>query len=256
MTAEDPSHHAPLGRRFSRIIGGPRIGARIFERRRLLVPGTARGIVDRIAAYAHPGLDPARVDPAIVAFFEDTASLELAIRSRWRFPMSVLWLVGRLAMLLIGQFVLPRRTGRVVTRIAAIDAGRDGRPAPRAAIRTYTGGGTFQAVAYATYRHYMSASFPLPGGQIGALLRLDAIPGGVALTSRRDGDEAGVWFVVGRLPIRSPLGERLALWPAGAPEAPRELADAPFAPMLVGQHEQRIFGWRFVTHDYWFRRLP
>ncbi len=248
----------------SRIGGRLHVGAGFFARRGLVVDGQPRGLVDRIADLANPGLDVARIHPAIVPFFEDTAALDLEIHSRWRGPMIVVWLVARCTMWLAGQFVLPLRRARIATRVVAIDAAADGRADARGVIRTYAGGGVMQVVAYATWARngtrYMSASFPMPLGKIAGILRLDANgedPDGhlaVALTSaRRAGDDAGVWFAIGRLAIPLPLGERLALWGAGMACAPADLS--PGDATIVGRHEQRLFGIRFVTHDYRFRPL-
>ena len=251
----------------SRLGGSLRIGADFYARRGAIAAKhpAPRGLVDRLADLAHPGLDVARVHPAIAVFFEDTASLELRIESRWRFPFSIGWRLLRPLMRWIGQFVLPVHEATVVTRVLALDADEDGRSDARAAIRTYTGTGeVMQVVAYATHERggarFMSAAFPLPGGQVLGILRLDAIgedEGGrlsVALTSARRGDDAGVRFVLGRVAIRAPLGERIELWAAGMRGAPEDLDASAFeGTTIVGRHEQRIFGVRFVTHRYWFR---
>jgi len=240
--------------RFSRLSGRLRIGADFFARRGAIVAGTPRGVVDRIADLAHPGIDTARVHPAVAAFFEDTGGLELVIRSHWRWPFSWLWWLWRHVMRLIGQFVLPLREARVTTAVHALDAAADGRPGARAVIRSYADTGrVMQVVAYATWtrgdRSYMSAAFPLPGGQVAGILRLDPLPeDAIELTSRRrDRDDAGVWLVLGPLALRSPFGERIRLWPCTTPASPLPGAT------LAGEHVQTLFGIRFVTHHYWFR---
>lgn len=253
---------------FSRFAGALRVGADFFARRGALVDrGPApRGLVDRLTDLSNPGIDVTRVHPAIAAFFEDTSRLELLVRSEWRFPFSIGWLVFRWFMRLVGQFVLPAREGRIVTRVAALDTSRDGRADARAVIRTYAHDeSVMQVVAYATWARadarYMSAAFPMPLGQIAGILRLDAIGVddegrlAVALTSaRRGGDDAGVWFVIGPFSFRAPLEERLELWAPGMPGVPAELAgDALPGATIVGRHVQRLFGIRFVTHRYWFR---
>lgn len=247
----------------SRLAGTFRIGDDFYARRGAIVAAepAPRGLVDRIADLAHPGIDVSRVPPAIVAFFEDTASLELRIESRWRFPFSIGWRLMRPVMRWIGQFVLPVRTGRILAHVHALDASKDGRSDARAVIRTYADTReVFQVVAYATWQRggarYMSAAFPLPAGQILGILRLDALDGGgVALTSeRRAGDDAGVFACIGPFTIRAPLGERIELWAAGTPGVPTDLDSSPEeGATLVGRHEQRLFGVRFVTHRYWFR---
>jgi hypothetical protein len=40
------------------------------------------------------------------------------------------------------------------------------------------------------------------------------------------------------------------------PGAPPDLDPSEFpGTTVIGRHEQRLFGVRFVTHDYWFRPL-
>jgi hypothetical protein len=248
----------------SRLGGSLRVGAAFFVERGALVTADPApcGLVNRLADLAHAGIDVGRVHPAIAVFFEDTAALELRIESRWRFPFSIAWRIARPFMRWIGQFVLPLGEARVLTRVMAIDARRDGRASARAVLRTYADTGEImQVVAYATWEQggarYMSAAFPLPGGQILGILRLDPIgdEGAVALTSaRRDGDDAGVRAVIGGVAIRAPLGEHLEMWAPGMRGAPADLDPSAFeGATIVARHEQRIFGVRFVTHRYWFR---
>jgi hypothetical protein len=257
--------------RFARLPGGLRVGADYFTRCGALASSAAtppRGLVDRLSDLANPSIDVARVHPAIAVFFEDTASLELLVRSHWRFPFSLVWRVVRPLMKWIGQFVLPLREGRIATRLLALDPARDGRADARAVIREYTGSGdVMQVVAYATWAagdaRFMSATFPLPGGHIAGILRLDRIAEdedgrlAVALSSAsRDGDGAGIWYVLGSRGLRAPLGEHISLWAAGTSCAPPELdRDVLEGATIVGRHEQRAFGVRFVTHDYWFRPM-
>jgi hypothetical protein len=254
---------------FSRLRGGLRIGSGFFAKQQALSHATVeppRGLVDRMADLANPGLEVGRIHPAIAVFFEDTARLELQIRSHWRFPFSVLWWLGRPIMRWIGQFVLPADEARIVTRVLALDPARDGRSDARGIIREYTDtGAVMQVAAYATWEHagarYMSAAFPLPGGHITGILRLDPIGEddegriAVVLTSKaRDGDDAGIWAVVGSFGLRVPLGESIAFWAAGMRGAPADLDRTVLAgATILGRHEQRVFGVRFVTHDYWFR---
>jgi hypothetical protein len=259
--------------RFSRFAPGLRVGADVFTRHGLALPaGTAaaRGIVDRMTDLANPSIDVSKVHPAIVSFFEETSSLELHVRSRWRFPFSVGWRLLRPVMRWIGQFVLPRHEGegRILTRTFGLDGARDGREGARGLVRTYADSGeVMQAVAYATWERqgvrYMSASFPLPGGQLSGILRLDVTSEdddgrlAVALSSAaRDGDDACVWLVVGPFALPSPFGERIDLWAPGMRGAPPELEPPALdGATIVGRHEQRLFGIRFATHLYWFRPL-
>ncbi|MBX3228638.1 MAG: hypothetical protein KIT84_08300 [Labilithrix sp.] len=251
----------------SRLTGSFRVGADFFARQGLVVTDGAapRGVVDRVADLANAAVDTARIDPALVPFFEETSALDLRIRSRWRFPFSIGWRLARVVARWIGQLVLPRHEARIRTEAFAIDAARDGRADVRAIVRTYADTGeVFQAMAYATWERggtrYMSAAFPLPFGCLMGLLRLDAIARdgdvvrAVALTSAaQDGDDAGVWLTLGRIAIPLPLGERLELWAPGTEGAPDEPPPEGAPPAtILGRHVQTCFGVRVVTHHYWF----
>lgn len=269
-------------RRFSLLWGGLRLGADWFERSELLAShepvNAPRGLADALADFENPALDARRVHPAIAPFFEDPGALALRIESRWRGPFDVAWRwLLRPLLGWVGQFYLPAHEGEIATRVFAIDRHADGRSDARGVVRSYANGPdagrVMQVVSYATWARgglrgpgvtrYMSATFPLPGGHIAGLLRLD--PNGedesgrlaVALSSTRQGDDAGVYFVFfGRIPVRLPLGERLSLWAAGSKLAPADLDASRFpGTTLVGRHEQRLGGIRLVTHDYWFRPL-
>jgi hypothetical protein len=254
----------------SRLRGGLRVGLDFFARRGALAsPATRapRGIVDRMSDYAHPGMDTSRIHPAIARFFEDTGSLALHVESHWRFPASLGWWLFRGVMRAVGQFVLPWKSADIVTRVFAIDTAVDGRDDARAVVRTYEGTGEImQVVSYATWRRgdtgYMSAAFPLPGGHVAGILRLDANGEddegrlAVALTSSARGDDAGVWLVLGPVALPALLDERLELWATGTKTAPREIDEGAWPDAtIVGRHEQRLLGVRFVTHHYWFSPL-
>lgn len=258
-----------MAARLSRFVGGLRIGPDFFERVGAVAPpapGAAepRGVVDRMADLASPSVDPDRVHPAIARFFDDTASLELRVVSRWRFPASIVWPLARRLMRALGQFVLPQRTARIATRVARLDPAADGRDgiAPRAVVRTYEGSGeVMQAVAYGTARigdaSLMSAVFPMPGGHVWGRLRLVATgedsDGRVSVALTSDGPGAGVFLVIGGLALPSPFAERLALWSPEMSHCPADLdPSVARGASVVGRHEQRFFGFRFVVHDYGF----
>lgn len=260
-----------MGRKWSRLGGGLRIGASFFERRGVLAPeraakGSPKGVVDAMADLGNPEVDVARVHPDVARFFDDTGSLELHIVSQWRFPFSIMWWLVRPILALIGQFVLPRREARILTRVLPLDTARDGRADARVVIREYADTGeVMQAVAYATWANgdtrFMNAAFPLPGGHLTGVLRLHVVGEddegrlAVGVTSRpRNGDGAGVWYVIGGVAIPLPLEERLDLWAPSMASAPQPL-DLDMLPgaTIVGRHEQRCCGVRMVTHRYWFR---
>lgn len=249
---------------FSRLRGGLRIGPRFFGRAHALGSGPPpRGLVDRIEAYAHPGIDVARVDPSLLPFFLDPGSLVLRIRSRWRGLFALLWLLARPFAMLVGQLVLPLSRAEVRTEVLALDPAVDGRPDVRGVLRRHAGGAIMQVVAYATHvrgdAHFMHASFPIPLGHLAGVLRLDPIGEtadgrlAVELTSRAKEDDAAIWIVHPLGSFRAPLGEQLRLWPAGSALAPADLdPEVTRGARFVGRHTQTCFGWVVVEHDYGF----
>jgi hypothetical protein len=257
--------------RWSSISGGLRIGVDFFDRIGAVVreERAPRGLVDALERLAHPGMPTERVHPEVRGFFERTADYELHIEPRYAPGFRIIALALRFLAGLIGQLVYPARASIIRTRIFAIDRERDGRRDARAVVRTYEPGGrAMQIAAYATFEHggagYMSVAFPVLFGNVAGVLRLDPIGEdaegrlAVALASWSpagpDG-EAGVWFGRGRRRVRLPFRETLRLWAPGMPGAPA-VDDGRFpGTTIVGEHEQRVFGARFVTYTYWFRPL-
>jgi hypothetical protein len=229
---------------WSRLAGTVRIGPHWLDRYRK--DRDVHGIVDHIGDWANPGIDVAKVHPAVVAFFERTDALDLHIETRWRFPVSIVWWFRPL-MRWLGQFVLPWKSADIETRVFGLDPENEGRRDARAVIRTYRDtGDVMQAVSYGTRREngagYMNAAFPLLFGHVAGVLRLDPYrDDGALLTTVRRGDHPGVWFVIFGLPIRTPFGERFYLWPGDERDA-----------FVCGRHEQYFCGVRLVTHRYWF----
>jgi hypothetical protein len=258
---------------FSRLRARVRVGGDFFER-----VGAARddlpappGLVDRLDALAHPGVDVAQVHPSVAAFFLAPATLRLRVQSTWHGPFALLWRWMRPVLGAVGQFYLPRDRAVIDARTLALDPARDGRPDARGVLRSYLDRRVMQVVAYATLRAggagYMSTAFPLPFGALCGVLRRDPLGGehggalGARLTSRRVrvDEPTGIWFapLVGpAFPL--PLEETIDLWPAAAAAAPEALrAGAAPGDTLVGRHVQRLSGARFATHAYWFApRLP
>lgn len=256
-------------RAFSRIVGTPHIGARFFHRVGLVAADRPAppGLVDRLEDLAPEGTSLARVPAAVRAFFEDTASLDLHVRSRWHPLARLAWRALRPLFVRVGQLALPLDAATVRTTMLALDAAREGRDGVRGVVRTMTpGDAVFQVFAYSVEREAdearMSVAIPWPLGHLAGKLRLDVHeaqgegPASVTLTSRRRrrSEGVGVWFVRGRLALRLPLDEALRLWSADAEDAPvprgaREWSDA----TVVARHTQRLFGLRVVEHTYLFR---
>jgi hypothetical protein len=244
------------------------VGAGFFERTcidRAAPPPL--GIVDDVSVLSRRGLDATRIHPDVVAFFERTGDLELLIVPDWQPGFRNLvrlyrWLADR-----IGQLRPPLRRERIRTLMVPLLEGADGRPGARGVLRLYQDGSAMQVLSYAVHQRagtgYLSVAFPFPCACLLGVLRLDAIGEDAAgrlsveLTSeRRDGDEAGVWAVVGPLRVRLPLGETMKIWSA-AGEGHRVDAIVLPGSTVVSLHEQRLFGRPVVRFTYWLRpRAP
>lgn len=250
--------------RFSRFAAGWRVGADFFERRKAVVSGAAPplGLVDAASELAGRTVDAARIHPAARRFLERTGELELVVHSRWSGWAWPLWRVARPIFGAVGQLVLPLRQATIRTRLFALDAAADGRPGARGVVREYADTGRpMQTMAYAVHAAadgpYMSTALPLPLGNLTGQLRLEAIDedpdGRLAVRLTSDAPSGGVWFVTSLVALRLPLRETLSLWGADMECAPADLDPGVVrGTVLVGRHEQRLFGALAATHDYWF----
>lgn len=249
----------------SRLVGSLPVGADFLARRGLERPDLpARGLVDDLDDLAHAGLPTAGLPPAIRAFYEQTGAHALIVRPRWRRGFRAggrLW--ARIARHL-GQLQLPvtAESGAegLASRIVALDDAADGRRAPRAWIRTFPDGRALYVAVYATHRAgdraYMNIAFPLAGGQLSSVLRVDRRGDGVSVSTRLGGD-CGIWLVlrVGRwrLPIRLPMSETIDVWTAGDPAAPPELRAWAAGYSTIARHDLWLFGIRYLSLDYGMR---
>lgn len=254
-------HHAT--HRFSRIAATLYVGVDFFHRAGLSrddVPAP-RGLVDRFEQLCPPSLDTARLPASVRAFFEDTASLDLHIRTRWHPLARLFWTVGRLVMRAVGQLCLPLDTAHVRTKMIALDGAREGRDDVRGVVRsTVDDGRVFQVFAYGVTEAMMSVAIPLPLGHLAGLLRVELSGDGraVTLTSQRDDGAlpTGVWYVTRYFALPMPLGETLRFWSADDPDAPIAAGDRAWPDAtLVALHTQTLFGLTVVKHTYTFRPL-
>ncbi len=270
FTRAPPPPHARFAPPFSRLAAGLHVGARFFAARGLerTPPPPAsppRGLVDSLDELAHPGNAPAAVAPAIRAFYERTHDHALVVRPRWRAGFRTgARLFARLARRM-GQLQLPVTAERgdegITSRIVAIDPAADGRPSPRAWIRTFADGRAMYVAAYATHTTdgtaYMNIAFPLPGGHLASILRLDNLAGtdGGVILSTRTGGDAGIWLCARAFrrtwPLRLPLAETIAVWTRDDAAAPAELrALAPPGATSIARHELWLCGMHYLTLDY------
>ena len=212
------SHVAPTGRPWSRL-GGGRIGADYFDRHGLTDRNrVARGLLDRMDAWAGHDLHVEDLDPAVRRFFEDTAAAELRVHPTWSWwarPFaSLLRALGERA----GQLALALEPETITGRVVALVD--DPRPGARAWIRT-RGDAPVLVSAYATHRFrgrsYQDVTLPLPIGSLVSTFRPDLDDTALVLSNfapgRARGDE-GCWWVTPWFRLRLPVIEQVILWSA------------------------------------------
>lgn len=251
----------------SRLAGGWHIGARFLVDAGVAreVSPPPRGLVDDLDELAHPGLSPDHVAPAIRAFYQRTGEHEMIVLPSWRMGFRAagrLW--ARLARR-IGQLQLPVRAepggDALVSRIVAVDAVADGRRAPRSWIRTFPDGEALYVAVYSTHRRgdraYMNIAFPLPGGNLTSILRMDHLGDGVTVSTRAGGD-CGIYLalrLLGRTwALRLPMSETIEVWTADDRSAPEALRQWGRGWQLLARHRLWICGLPYLTLDYAMRR--
>lgn len=160
------------------------------------------GIVDSIDRLEGPSFDPARVDPLIREFYENTSRFGLEIVPRWRPWMRLPYLAYREMLARpLGQanapFQLEEVRGGVVSWIDTIDLDGDGNPDFRAWVRAYADSlEPLYVGIYTTFRAgdtgYVSVGFPLPTGSFTATLYPSHLANGdLLLTSRHPDPRVG-----------------------------------------------------------------
>jgi hypothetical protein len=250
---------------FSRLESRFRVGPDFFERIGGVLAGgrSPSGLVDNLSEYRRIDFDPDRVHPAVRAFYEDTAHHELIVSAEWRRGFrSAAHIYKRLASV-IGQmdFPAPRESAlSISSRILPIRDELDGRSNVRAWIRTYSDSGSAVYVAaYATHsvddEAYMNIAFPLPGGNLSSILRIENLdPNGVLLTTlpsvKGVGDQ-GVYFANRLVPLRLPFNETIRVWPAvhASTVLPKHI-EVPPGTSVIAQHDVWLVGVNFLTLNY------
>jgi hypothetical protein len=258
----NPKSELRPGVPFSRLATRFRVGPDFFERTDLLaVDRSPSGLVDDLSEYQRFDFDPYRVDSTVRAFYEDTAHQGLVVSAEWRRGFRLAARVyGKLATL-VGQMnlpVSPERQLLISSRILPLRDELDGRKNVRAWIRTYTDSGdAVYVAAYATHsadgEAYMNIAFPLPGGNLSSILRIENLDSnGVLLTTLRSahGDQ-GVYFANRLVPVRLPIDETIRVWPAAtAPDSFPKALKAPAEVSVVARHEIWLFSIKFLTLHY------
>jgi len=247
----------------SQLVGAWPVDADFFVRRGIArIPDEPpRGLVDNLSDLAHEDMLPAAVEPAIRAFYENTASHDMIVRPRWRFGFRTGARVWAAFARRMGQLQLPVRTETgsegITSRIVALAPDLDGRTSPRAWIRTFPDGRALYVAAYATHRMgdraYMNIAFPVPGGQLSSILRMDLHGRGVRVSTRLGGD-CGIWLVLFGLRIRLPLSETIDVWVAHDPDAPADLRAWADGYTTIARHDLWLFGVPYLSLHYAMRR--
>ena len=150
------------------------------------------GLMDDFSVLRGPWLDPERVHPLIVEFYEHTMRFTLSVSPEWhRRWLPLFWIFRRGFAERVGQFALPfdiadERRG-LETHIDTIDVDRDEIVDLRGWVRTYAGTDeTIFVGIYAAKRldelGYVTVGFPLPDANLTAtLVPANADAGGFVL---------------------------------------------------------------------------
>jgi hypothetical protein len=260
------SRCAPPGPPLSRLTAGLRVGADYFDRGGCVDPvQNIKGFVADLGAYGRYGFDPGTVHPTVRRFYEHTEEFAIDVRAKWSWGFRLAGQLFRLLAQAIGQMNLPLDSARdteMQSRLFAIDSTPDGREAVRVWVRTYRSSGhPVYIAAYSVHRFggvpYMNIAFPLPGGNLSSVMRMDPVPGAPGAlqlstlpVGEQNGD-AGVYFANRFLPVRLPLNETITVWPRTL--APCEIRDrlASDRPGAVyARHDLWLFGIHYLRIDY------
>lgn len=265
-----PARVSPPGIPFSRLAGKRRIGPGFFVAINAipLHLGSPAGLVEKLAEYDGPHFSALRVHANIRNFYEQTGRCRLRVYPRWRRGFRLGARLYRKLSRAVGQMNLPLKAEaageEIESRIVPLDDSQDGRTLVRGWVRTYEETG--EAVYVAAYAHhtwgqhtYMNIAFPLPGGNLTSILRLEEIRGdggenGLLLTTlptaKWVGDE-GVYYVHRLGILRLPFNETISVWAPGMAGIPAELKEyQSLATTVLARHEVGLFGIKFLTLDY------
>ncbi|MBV9229088.1 MAG: hypothetical protein JOZ18_07225 [Chloroflexi bacterium] len=106
----------------------------------------------------------------------------------------------------------------------------------------------------ASFLAYMNIAFPVPGGNITCILRVESMSAGDILLTTfplpNTMKYEGVYFVNCFLPIRLPTQETIHVWAVGTPGIPADLECWSATATLLARHDVWLFGIRLLTLDY------
>lgn len=265
-----PSCSPRLGIPFSRLKSHGRVGADYFYRIKAVptLEKTPTGLVDSLDEFRGKDFNPSQVDKEIRSFYEQTYRYNLIVQPHWTKGFKWSAKIYRKFANRMGQMCLPisKLGGELIqSKILPIDNKIDGRTNVRAWVRTYAASGDpVYIAAYSTHSErgeaYMNIAFPLFGGNLTSILKLQELPtdhlkgSNLSLTtlsnSTGSGGDEGVYFVNSLLPIRLPINETIRIWSAShSPLKPFDQETEKSS--LIAQHEMWLFGIKFLTLDYY-----
>ncbi len=272
-----PGHPGPApSPPFSRLMARGSVGGDFFERHDLLDHGKAppRGLVDDLNELGGLDFEPRRIHPLIRSFYEQTDRFDLLVVPRWSPGFRTAARVYKLFSSRVGQMNFPVHAESAEdlmdSRILPLKDDQDGRRKVRAWVRVYAATGSpIYAAAYSAHayrgRVYMNIAFPHLMGNMTSLLRLEngtGASGSVELSTLppppdqvRMGDE-GIYYVTSLPAARLPFDERIRVWTREDPHAPERLNRPEQHPRatLVAEHDMWLFGYKFLSLDYFIHR--
>ncbi|MEM6285209.1 MAG: YndJ family protein [Chloroflexota bacterium] len=249
---------------FSRLPWRWTIHSDFFERIDAVDTGTdshPTGIVENWDMYRQPNFNPNEVTPEIQAFYEFTADHVLLVYPEWQPGFKGLARIYKRISKAIGQMNFPLEAEsdetHITSQIVPLRDDRDGRTGVRGWIRTYTDTEeTVYVAAYAIHTHserkYMNIAFPLPGGNLTSILRLENMAetqGGVSLTSYGNArEDQGVYLVTAVGPVRLPINEIIDVYPQA--KLYERFPSGFERGLIVAQHRMWLFGKHCLTLHY------
>lgn len=243
---------------FSRIQGKGKIGSDIFNRLDAIEHVSSQrptGLVDKFSDYKSKHLNPSKLHPDIIDFYENTEDYELLLAPHWSkafaFPARFYkWMSNKMEQM---NFPLQAETDEehVESEILPIKDEKDSRNNVRAWVRTYTDTNkAIYAALYSTHvtnnTRYMNIAFPLPFAQMTSILILELGENDtLSLTSWASSpkQDQGVYLVFKQKAIRLPINETITVWKN--PSSPIGKIEA--------KHDMWLFGVKFLTLDYSIR---
>jgi len=257
---------------FSKLSGRARVGADFFHRIGAVsnVDTPPIGMIDDFAVFRRTDFVPENIHPTIRLFYEQTTSYSLLMRPNWHFGFRFIAKIYKFLSSRLGQLNFPSAAEQhedLIDYFLPINDRQNGRTNVRGCVRTYRDSGTtmYVAVFSANTRGahtYMNIAFPLPGGNMTFIRRIEAIdmpagPQGILLTTCAPSlsmSDEGVYFVNRILPIRLPIHETLRIWPVSMPStSDRSANDGEFwfsEDTLIAHHDMWFFGLKCLTVDY------